>query len=50
MDPEVNVTQLAYKNKLYITGRIDQVALYLKELAGQYKTLREYLEYRTGAL
>jgi hypothetical protein len=42
--------QFAYKNKLYLTGRMDQVTLYLKELALQYRTLKEYLEFRTREL
>ena len=42
--------QFAYKNKLYLTGRIDQVTKYLKELSGRYRTVKEYLEYRTKGL
>lgn len=42
--------QYAYKNKLYLSGRIDHVTLYLRELAGHYRTVREYLEYRTRGL
>lgn len=42
--------QFAYKNKLYLTGRIDRVTEYLRELSGKYKTVKEYLEYRTKGL
>jgi hypothetical protein len=42
--------QFAYKNKLYITGRIDRVTEYLKELSTRYRTVKEYLEYRTKGL
>ena len=50
MVTEVKTTQFAYKDRLYIAGRLDQVIIYLKELAVQYKTVREYLEYRAGDL
>lgn len=42
--------QFAYKNKLYISGRIDNVTQYLRELSMRYSTVREYLQCRTKGL
>lgn len=42
--------QLDYKNKTYITGKIDEVIIRLKEIEKRFKTIREYLDYQTKEL
>ena len=39
--------QLVYKNKLYICGKLPDVIAQLKEISPQFKTVKEFLEFKT---
>ena len=50
-DPnEYGILQFAFKDKIYVAGKANQVIAYLRTLANRYGTVREYLEQQTEGL
>jgi|GEM_PF-1231179 len=42
--------QIVYKNKFYINGTFRELMEHIKELESSFKTVKEFLEHRTGKL